>query len=71
VQVDPIKPKLKPPGAKRLKLEYDGLVSNFGFKFSLRRYSKVMFAVDEYNALFGGTDMHEEGWCRLTLSNPR
>ena len=38
VQVDPMKPKLKPPGTKRLKLEYDGLLSNFGFKFSLRRY---------------------------------
>jgi hypothetical protein len=31
---------LKPPGTKRLKLEYDGLLSNFGFKFSLRRYIK-------------------------------
>jgi hypothetical protein len=34
-----MKPKLKPPETKRLKLEYDGLLSNFGFKFSLRRYS--------------------------------
>jgi len=41
VQVDPIKRNLKPPGTKRLKLEYDGLVSNFGFKFSLRRYTEV------------------------------
>ena len=39
VQVDPMKPKLKPPGTKRLKLEYDGLLSNFGFKFNLRRYT--------------------------------
>ena len=28
VQVDPIKPNLKPPGTKRLKLKYDTLLSN-------------------------------------------
>ena len=41
MQADPIKPTLIPPGAKRLKLEYDGLLSNFGFKFSLRRYTRA------------------------------
>jgi len=40
VQLDPIKPKLKPPGTKRLKLEYDGMLSDFGFKSNLRRYIK-------------------------------
>ena len=39
VQVDPIKPKLKPPGTKPLILKCDGLLSNFGFKFKLRRYT--------------------------------
>ena len=39
MQVDPVKPKLKAPGTKPLKLEYDGLLSNIGFKFNLRRYS--------------------------------
>jgi hypothetical protein len=34
-----MKPKLKPPGAKRLKLKCDIPLSNFGFKFNLRRYS--------------------------------
>jgi len=38
VQVDPITPKLKPPETKRLKLKCDILLSNYGFKFSLRRY---------------------------------
>ena len=38
MQVDPIKPKLKPPGAKRLKLECDKPLSKLGFKFNLRRY---------------------------------
>ena len=39
VQVDPIKPTLKPPGTDRLKLKYDEPPSNFAFKFNLRRYS--------------------------------
>ena len=39
VQVDPVKPKFKPNGSKRLNLEYDGLLSKFGFKFNLRRYT--------------------------------
>ena len=42
MQVDPIKPTLKPPGTKRLKLEYDELLSNFAFKFNLRRYGLVL-----------------------------
>ena len=39
VQVDPIKPVLKPPGTQRSKLDFDGLLSSFPYKFSLRRYS--------------------------------
>jgi hypothetical protein len=39
VQVDPIKPKLKAPGAERLKPKYEEVLSNFGFKFNSRRYS--------------------------------
>jgi len=38
VQVDPIKPKLKPPGTKLLKLKSDILVSTAAFKINLRRY---------------------------------
>jgi hypothetical protein len=37
-----VKPKLKAPGTKRLKLKYDEPLSNFAFKFNLRRYIKVM-----------------------------
>ena len=40
MQVDPIKPKLKPPGTKRLKLIYDGPVSKFAFKINFRRHTK-------------------------------
>jgi len=39
VQVDPIKPMLKAPGTKRLKLNGNELHSNFAFKFNMRRYS--------------------------------
>ena len=45
MQVDPIKPTLKAPGSKRLKPNYDKLLTillqfcfNFVFKFKLRRY---------------------------------
>jgi len=40
VQVDPIKPKLKPPGTKRLNLKLDMLLSSSAFKFSWRRYNE-------------------------------
>jgi hypothetical protein len=41
VQHDPIKPKLKAPGTKRLEPKYVGPLSNFAFKFNLRLYSVV------------------------------
>jgi hypothetical protein len=47
VQVDPIKPTLKAPGTKRLKLKCDLLLSNFAFKFNLRRYTKERTLPDE------------------------
>jgi len=66
VQVDPLKPKLKPPGTKRLKLEYDGLLSNIGFKFNLRRYSsasehlhkKMNVPMEKVPAALGGRGLH-------------
>jgi hypothetical protein len=33
-----MKPTLKAPGTERLKLTYDLSLSNFAFKFNLRRY---------------------------------
>jgi hypothetical protein len=38
VQVDPIKPKLKPTGTERLKQNCDILLSNSAFNVNLRRY---------------------------------
>ena len=39
VQVDPIKPVLKAPGAMLFKVRYDKPLSNFAFNFNLRRYT--------------------------------
>ena len=39
VQVDPMKPTMKAPGAKRLKLNSYEMHSNFAFNFNLRPYS--------------------------------
>ena len=41
MQVDPMKPKLKPPGTKRLKLKCDILLSKFAFTFNLHRYNEA------------------------------
>ena len=38
MQVDPIKPTLKSPETKYLKLNCDEPLSSFGFNFNLRRY---------------------------------
>jgi Leucine-rich repeat (LRR) protein len=38
VQVDPIKPKSKPPGTKRSKLKIVKVLSTSAFKINLRRY---------------------------------
>ena len=38
LQVDPIKPVLKPPRTQRLKLKYGKLLLSFAFKSNLRRY---------------------------------
>jgi hypothetical protein len=50
VQVDPIKPKLKAPGTKRLKLKYDELLSTFAFKINSRRYTMETFMRAEAEA---------------------
>ena len=49
MQVDPIKPTLKPPGTKLLKLKHEKLVSSFGNNFHLRRYIVVIRALVQQN----------------------
>ena len=41
VQVNPIIPKLKPPGTKLLKLNCDELLSTSAITFNSRRYTKA------------------------------
>jgi hypothetical protein len=48
-----MKPVLKALGTKRLKLQYDETLSNFAFKFNLRRYTlvagvRIMFTENPY-----------------------
>ena len=57
VHVDPIKPMLKPPETKRLKLKCDILLSTFAFNFNLRRYSEEP-----------GRLLHHAHWQGLTLA---
>ena len=66
MQLDPIKPTLKAPGTKCLKLKYDKLLSNFAFKFKLRRYTMVY----DYTLKVKYAALTKVGQCRLTLSNP-
>ena len=50
MQVDPIKPTLKAPGSKRLKVEDEKLLSHYAFNFNLRRYVKdhIIFYAEEH-----------------------
>ena len=58
MQVDPIKPTLKPPGTKRFKLKYDVPLSFFAFKCNSCRYNQVAMTkarteFDSQNARYG------------------
>ena len=63
MQINPSKPKLKPPEPKRLKPNYDEPLSNFAFKFNMRRHIKG-------GALGLAVGPSKVGRCKLTLSNP-
>jgi hypothetical protein len=74
VQVEPIKPKLKPPGTERLKLNCDVLLSTAAFEFNLRRYNEEVEADFVSGALHPGDvkpALAKVGWCSLALSIPR
>ena len=56
VQVRPIKPMMKAPGTMLLTLECDEQLSNFAFKFNLRRYNpEVLKWAREHGCLWNGT----------------
>jgi hypothetical protein len=62
VQLDPIKPKLKPPGSARLKPECDDPLSRLAFKFNLRRYNVEHFVdVDEDDDFGADGDARQVG----------
>ena len=54
MQVDPVKPALKPPGTRRLKHKCVKLPLNFAFKFNLRRYIEAVTHAFEEAAEAGG-----------------
>jgi hypothetical protein len=71
-RLTPIKPTLEPPGIKLLKPNSDESLSNFAFKFNLRRYTKagenqLKTLITEHVAKTGSPKVRR---CRLTLSNP-
>jgi len=68
VQVDPIKPTLKAPGTERLKLKHEELLSHFGYKFKMRRYSLdigegnyMMELEEDYNILDAVSTIQQAG----------
>jgi hypothetical protein len=63
VQIDPIKPTLKAPGTKRLKLQCDELLSDFAFDFNLRRYIELLRQFMDYSGWYD----RKVGRCRLPL----
>ena len=73
MQVDPIKPTLKAPRTKRLKLKCDEWLSDFAFNFNLCRYIKVRTLSSEPLVMVVDDVFRPDTArrCRLTPSNPR
>ena len=69
MQVDPIKPTVKAPESRRLKQNFDELLSNGALKFTLRPYTKVVFAPFNEDTV-GVYDTATVRRCRSILSNP-
>ena len=65
--MDPIKPNLKPPGTKRLKLNCDVLLSTSALEFNLRRYNVAKTNVGSFEApTIIGDRVTVVGRCSLT-----
>ena len=62
VQVDAIKPKLKAPEIKLLKLKYDKPLSKIAFKFNLRRLK------ESFRDHPGGRDRRNGRACQISLA---
>jgi len=61
-----VKPTLKAPGSRRLKLKYDRLLSNFAFNFNLRRHNLFVRIFDMRHVAAAGPASPSVGRCRLT-----
>jgi len=73
VQVDSMKPKLKPPGTERLKLTYDKLLSillQCCFQIQLAALQVGPDQLERLPALMQVSCYGEVGRCTLTLSTP-
>jgi len=78
VQVDHIKPTMKAPGTKHLKLKYYELLSNVAFKLCFRRYIEGTMAKAWRTWYANFSELKrmgnilkralKVGWCRLTVS---
>jgi hypothetical protein len=67
-----MKPMLKPPATKHLKLECDERLSNFAFNCNLRRYTMGLCALSptQDSTVMACPGLNKVGRCRLTASNP-
>ena len=68
MQVDPIKPMLKAPGTKRLKLRCDKLLSDVVFNFNLRRYTEGG-RLEGFQVAEGGAAAFDEAALRKVVQN--
>jgi hypothetical protein len=59
-----MKPKLKAPGTKRLKLNYDAPLSNFAFNFNFRLYTALAAAMPVPTAATTSREDADEGGIR-------
>jgi hypothetical protein len=70
-QVEPMKPTLKTYGPERLKLQHVELLTNFAFKFNLRRYNQVCaLLLKSRGGLVSADEGNTAGRCKLTVSKP-
>jgi len=64
-----MKPKLKPPGTKRLKLNCDTQLSTSAFKFNLRRYTTGVDYCKRYYTLKKGILKKTQGLEEFTWAD--
>jgi hypothetical protein len=66
-----MKPVLKAPGFMLLKLRYDGPLSNFDFKFNLRRNIVALCTAGHFFNASDATHVAKVEWCSLKPAETR